>query len=68
MTETNSQNNFGKKSAFCKGVFLYLAKAFPIGLLSTTKPSKPEKNQYVFHSVCLSHDGAVGVEVQIVVR
>ena len=67
MTETNSQNNFRKKVHFARG-FLHLAKAFPIGLLSTTKPSKPEKNQYVFHSVCLSHDGAVGVVVQIVVR
>ena len=67
MTDTNSQNNFGKKMPFAR-VFLYLAKAFPIGLLSTTEPSKPEMNQYVFHSVCLSHDGAVGVVVQIVVR
>ena len=67
MTDTNSQNNFGKK-CILQGFFLYLAKAFPIGLLSTTEPSKPEMNQYVFHSVCLSHDGAVGVVVQIVVR
>ena len=68
MTDTNSQNNFEKKMHYARGIFLYLAKAFPIGLLSTTEPSKPEMNQYVFHSVCLSHDGTVGVGVQIVVR